>query len=322
MLPWQKNKIKLPHHFTYQIISENDFYALKLKSQTVWSDQLLIKTIAEATLSTLKFLIIFKKKNLIASMPLFVKKKLMWEYVYSPLQYYYYPIDKYYDPKSKFHENTVIDLEIYKTIAHAINQHFILSEIKLHHNIYDIRSFQWNKFLCKPLYTLMIKTGNKEKINDYSYDKKKNINDASQLNLEISQDNHISEMIQTISNRFEKKRILNQNNIEYYKELLYKLKDYDKLKHYCVFLDHELISFRTIIIDQQNSIAYDFLASGSIKANSSGINSYLLHYIQSDLFSKGVSTYDLCGANIPEVAQFKNDFAAQLQLYFFIKKKL
>lgn len=322
MIRWKRNKIKLPHHFSYQILSESDFYSKGLISQSVWSDQTLIKAIAHASHSALKFLLIYKKKNIVASMPLFVRKKMIWEYVYSPLQYYYYPIDKYYDPKAKFHENTVIDLEINKTIAHALNEHFILSEIKLHHDIYDIRSFQWNHFFCKPLYTLMIKTGSLDKVHEYSYDKKKNINDATQLNFTISQDNHISEMIQTISSRFEKKKILNQDNIEYYKDLLIQLKDYSKLKHYCVFLDNQLISFRSVIIDESNSIAYDFMASGSTRANSSGINSYLLHYIQNDLYTSGISTYDLCGANIPEVAQFKNDFAAHLQLYFFINKKL
>ncbi|MCB5249603.1 MAG: GNAT family N-acetyltransferase [Candidatus Cloacimonadales bacterium] len=290
----------------------------KLVPGSMWSSIDLLSIFQSTYNCSLKILLIYRNKTIVASLPLFYKTAFRIDYIFNPLQYYYYHISYYFAEKEKELRNRQMRNDIMSYIAILLGKDFRKLELKLSTATYDIRPFQIDKYLIKPLYTFILDTS----VRDYNNNQLTHIRRAETFDLKITNDFHLDESLTILGNRFEQKGIWGNERAELYNALMEKISTRDYIKNYSVYHNSKLVAFRMVLLDSLNSVAYDWFTASNKFAMDNGINSYLLDYIIKDLEGMGIKKYDLCGANVPTVAKFKNDFGGELNIYFFIQKKI
>jgi len=243
---------------------------------------------------------------------------MRFRYTFNPIQFSYCQISFYYSKRAKTHENRQIETEITSYLANVLKTSFSKIEIKLLPDIYDTRGFQRNKLLISPLYTFLIDTAQQ----NYSYNQIKNIKKAQSLNLTIDHNINPKGYLGLLQSRMDYRGLWGKQRANIYKNLLDLSHNCSFIKAYSIYSENQLIAFRMIILDQENSYAYDWFTASDQFSMKNGVNSYLLDYVIKDLCQTGIKHFDLCGANIPEVSKFKNDFGGDLLVYFFVKKKI
>lgn len=304
--------------FTYKYCDINDSFYANVNPNTVWSSVDLLSVFKATYNCEAKILFILKNNELLASMPILYKRYLGLQYIISPLQYYYYFISYYYVKKGKMQRNRQLEVDITSEIAKVLKRDYFRYEMKLSTESYDVRSFQVNKNLVKPLYTFIINTS----VRDYSNNQITHIRKADTLDLKVTNELIIEDCLTLLEDRFEQKGIWNKERSDIYFKLLKNIYNHDYIKNYSVYYDEKLISYRTVLIDKNKSYAYDWFAASNPFAMSNGVNSFLLDHIISDLNNSNIQYYDLCGANVPSVAKYKNDFGGELKVYFYIKRNM
>lgn len=310
------------NEYNYFFCDLNRFSELNLKSCSVWSDPALLEIFQFVSDCYLEFICIKKKEQMVASLPVFYKKKLFLKYTLNPDQYFYYQISYYYEKKRRAHENELIELNILSAIAEAMKSRYSYLKLKLSFSNYDMRAFNWEKINAHPLYSIISELQIPNFQANYSYNQTQHIKKASELDLQVSQQIDIEAVFELQKITYDKKSVdysARFNNIKKLAELLYKA---GKLEIFGVFLDKKLIASRLIICDYDNSIAYDWNAASDNFAYKNGVNSFLMDYILQYYHHKGLKYYDFCGANVKSVARFKHEFGGYLKVYYALNKIL
>ena len=323
-------------HYTHQYLDIESVPEYLLIHSNIWTHPELLRMFSEACECFVKVLIIFKNREIVASLPVYYRKIFGFKYSFNPIQVTYIPITFFYEPKNKIQENKQTEYEIMAYMSKIIYKDFVKAEFKLSPDNFDMRPFKHKKVSISPLYTFYIETSQQ----NYTYNQVKNIKKAKKINLNIVANSHpdlfshpspstssqyesqILNQLNLLKERMDKKGLWQNSRDKTYRKLLKLSVNKPFIKNYSIYFDQNLIAFRTIITDQKNKSAYDWFTASNNFAMQNGVNSLLMDYVINDLHENGINTFDLCGANIPSIAKFKNDFGGNLKVYFFIKKKI
>lgn len=184
------------------------------------------------------------------------------------------------------------------------------------YTIKDIRTFVWNDWHIKPLYTYLLKFTDKPAMfQNFYYDLKKRIEKAEKAGLNIIELYDNSQFIKLNKMTYNKqncKGIADDRILAKFLDLVI-AKGLGKMHFVCN--DNEVISGQLDILDKKARIVYVLFQVSNPKYFSLGSSSFL-YWKLIEKYSKDFQYLDFCGANIPSIAKFKQGFGGELTCYY------
>ncbi len=264
----------------------------------------------------LQYLIVKKKSEILAVLPYFFKRKYTFDVVVKPFIQYYQPIEFLFEKRKRRNENEKIKLQIMNAIAEFFQKEYYFFETNLSPEIYDIRAFSHHQYNIRPLYTYQINL-NENSLLNYHSSARKSIKKAIKNKIEFEEKYDIEKFITLHNLTFQRQKKKFPISDEKLLQLLKYFFEKKLFRQFNVKYKNEIIASRLVIPDQNNRIVYDFLAVSNPQLNNLGVNSYLIYKVIENL-KTNFDLFDLCGANIPKIAEFKSHFDSRLVTFFKI----
>lgn len=180
-------------------------------------------------------------------------------------------------------------------------------------NIKDIRGFNLNGCRSEVRYTYFCKTN----LEDFRKDLTVKLKKSSQ------------QYFAFLVNR-NKKEVLQQQILDFHlfgfrkvkiqllQKLFQDLLDKELFHSFELIIDEQLKASALVIIDPENSLAYNTFLSTSKNNDDSMASSLLYQQIMKYLNTIGIQNFDLYGANMKGIANFKSGFKGELTNYFVV----
>jgi len=183
---------------------------------------------------------------------------------------------------------------------------------------YDPRPFAWNDFTVQPRYTYLLDIRHtlEEIQNSFSKSLRRYIGQDDRLRIEEQGEEAIRFIYRQMESRYR------EQNMDYHVSLELLLELYDGLpdgqfRPYVGIVDGERVG-GIIALEDEDTI-YFFEGGGKPDADLP-VNDNLHWEIITRACERGVSTYDLSGANNPRLCDYKSKFNPELGLYYEIEK--
>ena len=110
-----------------------------------------------------------------------------------------------------------------------------------------------------------------------------------------------------------------KSKINFYRKYFTELIDRKYLKSFGVFFEGTLKASALVIIDQDSSAAYNLLLSNSKMEDETDSSTFLYVKIIEKLKEQGIQKFDLYGANMKGIANFKSGFRGDLIPHYIVK---
>nr|MBC7611570.1 hypothetical protein [Pseudopedobacter sp.] len=110
-----------------------------------------------------------------------------------------------------------------------------------------------------------------------------------------------------------------KSKINFYRKYFKELIDRKYLKSFGVFFEGTLKASALVIIDQNNATAYNLLLSNSKMQDKTDSSTFLYVKIIEKLKELGIQKFDLYGANMKGIANFKSGFRGDLIPHYIVK---
>ena len=190
--------------------------------------------------------------------------------------------------------------------------------LQLEPSIEDIRPFMWLGWKSSANYTYEIDLSDIKALwEKMDKDAKYEINKARKNSIQIVHGDNMEQFLILYEKTFAKHKSKVPLNKEWIKDMFKTLSKEKKCRlYYAKSSKEEIISSALTVWD--NKKAYYLLAVSEPKV-SIGSN-YLLLWNVIDEMSKKFTVMDMVGANIPNIAKFKREFATKLTSYYTVEK--
>ncbi len=288
--------------------------SLQVSPLPIWLHPLWMEAVARVHGIETAYLVCYEHDNLLAVMPLYIKRKLMLQKAINPVLAYYNPIC-YLLPETAFPNRDLLRRhEINCAIALYLKKNFHGLALNLHPDNLDMRGFTWNGINANPLYTFVHLT--------------------SQEPLLFAEERNKHRVAQKQGYRFEQ-----HFEPELFCEMLYKLYELKKhdfgikrealiqflremhahqlIRQYNVMNDTETVSSDILVCDGTDT-CYALLRATTEQARKLGAS--IMQNIESaKAISAEYPVLDFLGANIAGPARFKAAFGYDLKLFFRIQ---
>ncbi len=281
-----------------------------------FNNRYFLNTCADFFKLNLRYLIVKNKSEIVAIWPYFFKKKAGLNIVVKPLIQYYQPIVFLFEKRKRFNENEKIKKQILDSIAAFLQENYYFIETNLSPEIEDIRPFTSYKYRVQPLYTYLINL-DENNYEEYHSSARKAIRKAFNNNMTFEEKFHLEKFIQLHHKTFERQKKKFPIDDESLLNLLKSLYENNLIRQFNIKYKKEIVASRLVVSDRINERVYDFLAVSNPELNSLGANSYLM-FSMIETFKSEFKIFDLCGANIPKIAEFKSHFDSRLKTFFKI----
>jgi hypothetical protein len=192
--------------------------------------------------------------------------------------------------------------------------HYTQIEFRLPPEVTDIRPFQWQGFSYKVNYTYL----NPVEGLHFGYTLRARLKKSEQAGI-----------LSSVSSSFEKvwkHQIYDLKRFNFSNTLLKKLEvvffDWHKQGFLLVYesnLNNKIIGSSCVLVDKKQSKAFNLLLSSANSNYQTEVHPNLYNYILTDLKGRELRTFDLYGADLRGVADFKSRFQGILRPHFTVK---
>lgn len=191
-------------------------------------------------------------------------------------------------------------------------------KFRLPPDIFDIRAFNNNGFNSRTSFTYLKDT---KAVNDYRKNIFEKIKIANKESFIFSYAEKYEKILLQQINDFECFGY-SKSKINFYKAYFQKLIDCEVMKSFAVFKDDELIASALLILDFDKRTAYNILLSSSKTNYGAGVNAFLYDNIIKKLHALGIEKFDLYGADMKGIANFKSGFNGELVPHYTVNYSL
>ncbi len=294
-----------------------DDFVMKVKYSTPFSTSWFMEALCKVFGGKFKIIGVFNKKNnnLVAGVALRYLERFKYKIVLPSQLLLYMPLIINVD---QIHDKEIYDVE-------QVLGEFIKSEFNtvLYMNnttdLKDIRAFKDNKFKINVGSTVISDLRNLD-FYDVGKSHRKLIKKGDKNELYIKECNDAHEMWEVwtcTSKRQSFKLKLNESQFKY---LYDTLKEKNCCQGFMVYTKENIpVSFR-IAMWCNKSRAYGWIAGTNPNYFNIGASTFMIWNSLNLLKEKEFESFDWCGANIKEVADFKMSFGAKLTPYFYLDK--
>jgi hypothetical protein len=186
----------------------------------------------------------------------------------------------------------------------------------------DIRPFQWNRYNVWPLYTYKLDLSEgKERIwSNLSRTLRTNINGAAKQGIKIveSRDiDSIDHVFNSLEHRFVRQGRRISISLDYLKDIFNQFGP-SAIKTYLAIYKDEIVGSDICVIYKDSIMSW----MGGCRHDSNNINANELlkwHEIEESI-KDGFKTFEIEGANTPQLCDFKARFCPAISIYFALKK--
>ncbi|MBS3096349.1 GNAT family N-acetyltransferase, partial [Candidatus Woesearchaeota archaeon] len=308
--------------FEVREIKESEFSAWdkfveESKQGTLFSTSLWMEVLNKHKGGKAKLLGIFSSNELVSGILLYERKKAFFDIMAYPPLTPFTPIIFKETKTPKFSKIESSQKKIINEVNGYLAKNYNFIALQLEPSIKDIRPFLWLGWKSSVSYTYEMDLTNIgdlwEKIDK---DAKYEINKAKKSNVEVSDGIDMGKFLVLYEKTFLKQNLKIPLDKYFIEEMFKILSGKNKCKlYYAKTADGEIISGALCVWDNKKS--YYLLAANDPKINI-GANYLLLWHIIQDM-SKRCKVIDLVGANIPDIAKFKREFATNLVPYYIVE---
>lgn len=185
----------------------------------------------------------------------------------------------------------------------------------------DVRPLQWNGFSARPYYTYFVdlRPDEEELLREFSRNARRAITDtdAEEYTIEVGDDTHVRRIMDQLEGRL--KDLDASMGVD--GELVLDLYDAlpDGMMHPYVCLTNGEVVCGVITLEYDDVI---YFWKGGVTTDTDIPASDLLHWrIMRDAIERGRTYYDLLGANIPRLCEYKAKFAPETRIYFTLHRR-
>lgn len=207
-----------------------------------------------------------------------------------------------------------------KKIIHAISgclSKYNFAALQLHPSIKDIRPLLWMGWRSSAAYTYEIDLSDIGQLwSRIGKDAKYEISKAESSGIEIAEDGDIEEFLVLYEKTFSKQNLNAPLNLEFIKKMYKFLKSKNRCRLYVAYKENAALSAALVVWDGKK--AY-YLLAASEPDSKLGTNYMLLWHIIKHI-PENLKALDFVGANIPNIAKFKREFATNLVNYHIVEK--
>lgn len=267
---------------------------------------------------------IYKGEELVAVFPLFFKKSKGLKTIFSPppqvgVPYLGFVMDQKYDTlkqdKKENYMNIVAD-EINEEIKKFSPNYVAISTVP---NFLDIRAFKWNGYSVEPHYTYVIDL---EKSldgiwNDFKSECRKQIKNSDNLFSSLQETYDVNTFYDIFKARYNQQR-LNFPLIspEYAKAIITKFSK--NIKLYFLYCGDDIINIR---INYKYKDRFMFWMGGVKPRKNMHSNEYLTWKFIKKAKIEGYKKFELSGAGVKRLCEFKSKFNPSVEISFNLYKK-
>lgn len=210
-------------------------------------------------------------------------------------------------------------LNLSSLIIDFLNKNYSQVSIILSPSFKDIRSFSWDKFSEKIMYTYYADLTNPDNLVElFDPDVKRQIKKLENTETIVKKDDSVKTFFDLQKKSFERQQHsfkLNEPQFINFLEKIHLAKCY---KVYTIYDNNQAV-YSTIILFYKET-AYYWLAGGDPNYFTKGYNKMLLKEIIFDLNQQGIKHFDFIGANTPNISKYKSNFGFNLTPYYYIEK--
>lgn len=290
---------------------ELDLDASKLQ---IWLNPLWMEAVATVHNIDYTWLVCWEHDNLMALMPIYIKRKLMQNKAYNPVLAYYSPI-MYSLPETGFPNRDLLRRhEINIAIARFLKKTFTSVSLNLHPEVLDMRGFTWNGLSAGPLYTFVHQTDREpllfaEERNKHRVAQRQGYRLEQRFDPELFCD-MLYDLYDLKNHDFGIKR---DSLITF----LNTVSEHGLIRQYNLVSDSGTVSSDIILCDQTDT-CYALLRGTTEQARKLGA-SVMQNLESARAVASEYKVLDFLGANIAGPARFKAAFGYELKLFFRIQ---
>lgn len=280
---------------------------------SVWFHPMWMSAVAELHDASAQYLSVHEHQNLVAIIPIYIKKWLLKRKAYNPVMAYYSPI-RYFLPLTGFPNKDLIRRhEINNAIATFLKKEFSTVSLNLHPENIDMRGFTWNGFGATPLYTF---TQNCHENPLIFAEERAKLRIAERQNYSFERRFDFPQFCDLLYKLYDLKNHDFGISAPRLLEFLQKVEKTGLIRQYNI-VSHGEIHCADILICDGSDTAYALLRATSDKSRKLGASG-MQNIMSTKAVADEYSFMDFLGGNVPGPARFKASFGYQLKMFFRI----
>lgn len=293
--------------FNLEIEDPNEFNInyKDFEHYSIFADINFLSVFADVFNCKLRLINAYKRSTLLASFPVFIKKKYGLKYITRPPLLYYQDILL----TKKITKKDYYLFQLNMAYSDFIKRNFNKVFISFHPSYKDIRGFSSSNFNVNPVYTYLIDLKNNQ-MDEYESDKRNRIRKAKKNNIIIKKDSDFSYLL-----KIKKKFYGSDVPLGLQKQLLEELHLRNKIDIFNAFYENKIISSKVVIKDKKNKFIYAWMGRNNKNYLFTGVSTYFTYKIL-DMYRDKFDYFDFCGCNILKIARFKSGFPTKLKHFY------
>ncbi len=255
---------------------------------------------------TLRILVCKNKTEIRAGIIFFENKRFTWKLI-TPVFLLPFNGPLFADNQNIKYQKSIADnLHLSQLIIDKLHQDYNYIVLDTHYSTNDVRSFLWQNFSTKPIYSYLCNI-DKNIESNFNQSLRKKIRKCSEHQVQIFESEKTELFLSFYENSYSRHKLKPPIQLPELKLLVENILTLDNSRLYLVGLDGEPVAGRIILEHKQ--IIYDLLA-GSI--DQSGLASSFLVAEIMKKYASDFFYFDFLGADHPEIEQFKRGFGGKL----------
>lgn len=215
---------------------------------------------------------------------------------------------------NKFRQNAQW-LSICKSLMHEFSEHDLSNTIFLPTQIVDIRPWQWAGLRTSVRYTYVVEFP--YNLGQADTEVRRKINKAQKHGYVCERTTNMRHVFECLLETETRQGFTHQLTLADL-ELALELISEDHLLAYVAYTPSGEPVSAEIILYSPGGYGYGWACGNKKEHLKNGVNQYLMHFAMEDLKSNCAKGLDLCGANIPSVAQAKMSWGVNVKPYYTI----
>jgi hypothetical protein len=258
---------------------------------------------------------VFKGEELVATLPLYERKKLSLKALVCPVGAYYQGLHTFFEEEASPNRVLLDNCAISTEIALFLSSRYGRINLKLNPENPDVRGFTWNGFKAAPLYTFYHESNEALHI---LQDEKKKLRRAEAAGMSITEAFDPDSFLRLQKQLDQRKKKSLGVDLARLADFFAALHAKGLLKQYNIELDSRVVSTNILYYDG-GDVAYTVFMASEEQAMKQGAATY--HSVALlDHLPPQCRILDYCGANVPEVARFKAALGLKLKVFYSLSK--